>query len=351
VAEPWAIDFSSLIGGEGRPEAQGARLSDADCRAIEEQVLVPPAASWPSRKLQCLLAACYAHTPEWFRQGFSTVALTLLGGSHGRGASNCPRFLPDRTLRELARGRGGTGSRAVLVSHDVDYTACYRAVLDIGAAEARHGIRATYFFLTRASYRPERAVLRELRQMGHEIGLHGYTYDLRLAFRSPTSFRARMTQARHILEDLLGEAVAGYRNHGMLLFWPPMLEALAAMGFTYESCLYPTTALNAVNRWFCWPFRYRHRDLWAIPVTWPEDSDAFRVRGLGDDEALEYYQWTLSVITTLNGVACCSFHPSTVRAHYHFFTRFLESIRSSGLPNRTALQLIRQEREARSLAA
>jgi peptidoglycan/xylan/chitin deacetylase (PgdA/CDA1 family) len=344
MPEPWAIDFSSLGGCDGLPEARS-------CAAIEGQVLVPPSPPWWSRKLQTLLAAVYAHLPEWFRLGFSTATLKLLGQRHGRGADHCPRFLPDRLLVELSRAVAGRGTgRAVLVSHDVDYTACYRAVLEIGAQEARHGVRATYFFLTRASYRLERAVLRELRQMGHEVGLHGYTYDLRLAFRAPAAIRARLTRARDLLEDVLGEPVGGYRNHGMLLFWPPLLEALAALGFAYESSLYPAVALNPVNRWFCWPFRYRSRDLWAIPVAWPEDSDAFRVRGLGDEEALEYYRWTLAIIASLGGVAGFSFHPCTISAHPAFFSRFLELLQGSGLPNPTALDLVRQAQGARSLA-
>jgi peptidoglycan/xylan/chitin deacetylase (PgdA/CDA1 family) len=334
--QPWEIDFSS-IGDSGR----GADLLLSAAReAVQARVLVPPGNPWWSRKLQVLLAGLYAHTPEWFRLGFSTAVLKLLG----RGVGHCPRFLPDPILAELSRAAGGAG-RAVLVSHDVDYSACYRAVLDLGAREARHGVRATYFFLTRASYRLERPVLHELVQMGHEVGLHGYTYDLRLAFRSPRAFRARLQRARATLEDVLGEAVPGYRNHGILLFWPPMLASLEEMGFRYESCLYPAGALNPVNRWYCWPFRYRGRGLWSVPVTWPEDSDAFRVRGLGEDEALAYCRWTLSVIASLNGVALFSFHPSTVSARPTFISGFLAAIRDSGLPNVTAWQLVRQRQE------
>jgi peptidoglycan/xylan/chitin deacetylase (PgdA/CDA1 family) len=335
----WEIDFSSL-GGPGRGAGP---LSPACRQALQAQVLVPPAAPWWSRKLQVLLAGAYARTPEWFRLGFSSAVLKLLGRGHGRGVGHCPRFLPASLLGELSRAVGGAG-RAVLVNHDVDYTACYRAVLDLGAREARRGVRATYFFLTRASYRPERPVLRELVQMGHEVAVHGYTYDLRLAFRSPRGFRARLGRARALLEDALGEAVRGYRHHGMLLYWPPMLESLEAMGFRYESCLYPGT-LNPVSRWYCWPFRYRGRGLWSVPVTWPEDSDAFRVRGLGEGEALEYYRWTLSAIASLGGVACFSFHPSTVAARPTFFAGFLDAVRDSGLLNPTAWELVRQRQD------
>ncbi|MFC1525478.1 polysaccharide deacetylase family protein [Candidatus Latescibacterota bacterium] len=245
---------------------------------------------------------------------------------------------PAEGIAELASSIGDScpsrsSASVVTMTHDVDYVAGYECVREMAELEAERGIRATYNFLVGAGYEVDQSCLLTLRGLGHEIGLHGHGYDLRLAYRRQSTILQRLRDAKNVLQDLLGEPVVGFRNHSMLLS-ARLLSAIESLGFLYDSGLSARHVRNSFNLYFCWPFRYEGRALFEVPVMWPQDTEVFRVVGMSDTEALEYYQRRIAMALDFGGVACLNHHPSIMRRHREYFSALLEFI--EGLPHGTS---------------
>jgi polysaccharide deacetylase family protein (PEP-CTERM system associated) len=132
-----------------------------------------------------------------------------------------------------------------------------------------HGLRATFFVLGWvADVAPE--LVREVAERGHEIASKGY-YHRGFAEMSPEVFRDDLVQAREALERASGRAIRGYRVAERWLgpgdLWA--LDALAAMGYQYDSSLKPVGRDFAGQPWR----RRAHRHtgdqgaIWEFPVS------------------------------------------------------------------------------------
>ena len=81
-----------------------------------------------------------------------------------------------------------------------------RVILDLLAVA---DVKATFFVLGWVAERhPD--VVKAIHDEGHEVASHGYRHR-RLHTMSPTAFRDDTLRAKHILEDLCGAPVVGYR--------------------------------------------------------------------------------------------------------------------------------------------
>jgi polysaccharide deacetylase family protein (PEP-CTERM system associated) len=103
----------------------------------------------------------------------------------------------------------------------------------------RHGRRATFFVLGPvAEEYPQ--LIRALAAAGHEIGCHGWSHDL-LYQMSPERFRDETRRAMDVISSLTGRQVTAYRAPYFSItrrsFWA--LEVLAALGFRYDSSIFP----------------------------------------------------------------------------------------------------------------
>jgi polysaccharide deacetylase family protein (PEP-CTERM system associated) len=103
----------------------------------------------------------------------------------------------------------------------------------------RHGTRATFFTLGWIAERYP-ALVRRAFEAGHEIASHGHGHQ-RVSDLSPAEFRADVTRAKALLEDITGSAVLGYRapsfSIGRENEWA--FDCLAAAGYRYSSSIYP----------------------------------------------------------------------------------------------------------------
>ncbi len=103
----------------------------------------------------------------------------------------------------------------------------------------RHKLRATFFTLGWIAERYP-GVVRSVVDAGHELASHGYGHQRAVAL-SRHEFRQDVTRAKHLLEDLGGVGVAGYRapsfSIGHRNLWA--LDVLAEAGHRYSSSIYP----------------------------------------------------------------------------------------------------------------
>lgn len=99
--------------------------------------------------------------------------------------------------------------------------------------------KGTFFILGHvAQRRPE--MVRRIAHAGHEIASHGSMHD-RLHRLNPDSFRQDLLDSKHLLEDLAGQPVAGYRAPTFSVVpqtaWA--IDVLADAGFQYDASIFP----------------------------------------------------------------------------------------------------------------
>lgn len=114
-----------------------------------------------------------------------------------------------------------------------------RSVDQLLALLNRHASRATFFTLGEIAV-THPLVVRRIAAEGHEIACHGDHHDDVYSL-SPREFRADIRRAKAALEDLVGEAVIGYRapNFSIRRAQSWAYQVLFEEGFRYDSSTYP----------------------------------------------------------------------------------------------------------------
>ena len=102
-------------------------------------------------------------------------------------------------------------------------------------AEAR--CSATFFVLGEVAERLPRRV-RQIAEAGHEVGSHGYLH-LRAFEHSSQAFLSDLRRSKALLEDVVGEAVLGFRapEWSLRSLGSSRLPLVAEAGFLYDSSL------------------------------------------------------------------------------------------------------------------
>jgi polysaccharide deacetylase family protein (PEP-CTERM system associated) len=101
------------------------------------------------------------------------------------------------------------------------------------------GIKATFFVLGWVAERYP-GLIRTIVEHGHELASHGYMHD-RINHLTPEKFRADIKDSKHMLEDIAGHVILGYRapsySIGESTKWA--LDIIEEEGFIYSSSIYP----------------------------------------------------------------------------------------------------------------
>lgn len=103
----------------------------------------------------------------------------------------------------------------------------------------RHGARATFFTLGVVAQRFPRLV-REIAARGHELASHGWDHTPVYAL-GRERFRADVRRSRHVLEQVGGRSVGGYRapNYSIRPDTPWAWTVLFEEGYRYDSSVHP----------------------------------------------------------------------------------------------------------------
>jgi polysaccharide deacetylase family protein (PEP-CTERM system associated) len=104
---------------------------------------------------------------------------------------------------------------------------------------ARFEARATFFIVGEIA-RHNPALVRAIHAAGHEVASHGWDHQRVLAM-TPAAFRNDIRHSKRALEDVVGEAVRGYRAPTFSIVretaWA--IDLLAEEGMLYDSSIYP----------------------------------------------------------------------------------------------------------------
>jgi polysaccharide deacetylase family protein (PEP-CTERM system associated) len=99
--------------------------------------------------------------------------------------------------------------------------------------------KATFFILGEVAEKNPN-LIKNIHQLGHEIGSHGYSHNLVYQYNKH-EFKADVYRSKSFLEDTIGHSIIGYRapswsvNKQITWFY----EILEELGFLYSSSVFP----------------------------------------------------------------------------------------------------------------
>jgi polysaccharide deacetylase family protein (PEP-CTERM system associated) len=101
------------------------------------------------------------------------------------------------------------------------------------------GIRATFFVLGWVAQRSP-TLVRRIQSAGHEVACHGLTHEL-VYRQTPEIFREETARSKAMLENIIGEAVHGYRAASYSITTQSLwaIDILCELGFRYDSSIFP----------------------------------------------------------------------------------------------------------------
>ncbi len=157
---------------------------------------------------------------------------------------------------------------------------------------AKHNVKSTFFVLGWVAERyPE--LIKEIHAQGHEIASHGYAHR-RATEQTREQFTADVTRSKEHLEDLLGEALTGYRAPSFSIGYNNewAFEVLADLGFKYSSSTYPVK--HDLYGTPDWPrFAYTRKEgIIEIPI--PTHKVMGRQTPIGGGGYFRLYPYTLT---------------------------------------------------------
>src|SRR5690606_29200109 len=104
---------------------------------------------------------------------------------------------------------------------------------------SRTGVRATFCVLGWVAERSP-SLVRAIAAAGHEVACHGLSHEL-VYRQTPQVFRGETARSKHVLEDIIGAPVLGYRAASYSItkasLWA--IDILCELGFRYDSSIFP----------------------------------------------------------------------------------------------------------------
>lgn len=156
----------------------------------------------------------------------------------------------------------------------------------------KHGVKATFFVLGWVAKKCP-ALVRAIVREGHEVASHGY-------FHQPANSQSRqvfyndIASSKHLLEDISGQPVLGYRAPSFSIDTsnPWAFEVLHSLGFVYSSSTYPVK--HDLYGTPDWP-RFKHvREEGVIEVPIPTFNKLGRNIPIGGGGFFRLYPYWLS---------------------------------------------------------
>src|SRR5262245_46225964 len=156
-----------------------------------------------------------------------------------KAAPPCTQVILSFDVEEHHRIEAAVGidiDPASKADHDGRVEPATRGLLD---QLGRASIQATFFIVGEyAESHP--GLVRAIHRAGHEVASHGWDHRRVLAM-TPAAFRQDVRQGKDALEQIIGDAVVGYRAPTFSIVrqttWA--LDVLAELGFEYDSSIYP----------------------------------------------------------------------------------------------------------------
>jgi glycosyltransferase involved in cell wall biosynthesis/peptidoglycan/xylan/chitin deacetylase (PgdA/CDA1 family) len=245
--------------------------------------------------------------PIWFRH--------MLQQSHGNSKTDIPAdwHIPNSFFQEftsaIAEDLQNAPDRTsvhpwpnpyricVSLTHDVETKAGVKLVDRLAKLEESYGFRSCWNFVP-YKYKVDQGFIRDLKDRGHEIAVHGYNHDGRL-FSSRRMFEKRKQPIKNALSD-----------YGATGFRAPMvhrnLDWIESLGMDYDSSTFDVDPYQAMPGGIgsVWPFI--KNGMVEMPYTLPQDHTLFITLGQGD---IQTWKTKLQFLRSCFGMGMLVTHP------------------------------------------
>jgi peptidoglycan/xylan/chitin deacetylase (PgdA/CDA1 family) len=186
---------------------------------------------------------------------------------------------------------------AVTLTHDVESAEGLRLAIEIADLEEARGFRSS-FNIVADWYPIDWGILRELRQRGFELGIHGVYHD-RSMFSSRADFERQQPAVREMARKL---GASGFRSPAT----HRVIEWLGELPVEYDCSVPHSDPFEPQPGGCCslWPFFIG--DVVELPHTLPQDHTLLTLLG---HQTIELWQGQLDRIEELNGLIHVLTHP------------------------------------------
>jgi peptidoglycan/xylan/chitin deacetylase (PgdA/CDA1 family) len=235
------------------------KLSEGQLKLYYRVKKLLPRSFWLELRRQFIKRGSPPEFPTW---PFDSSVDRLL-----RFYARCQLLASGADEAEFAWFWPGSYRAAVILTHDVESEAGLRLALDLAAIEEERGLRSS-FNIVGADYPIDYGIVRELRERGFEIGLHGLVHD-RSLFSSRKEFERQLPElekASKRLDSVGFRSPATYRMTEWLSELPALYDSSVPLSDPYEP--QPGGCCSF------WPFMLG-ADSVELPYTLPQDHTLF----------------------------------------------------------------------------
>jgi peptidoglycan/xylan/chitin deacetylase (PgdA/CDA1 family) len=190
-----------------------------------------------------------------------------------------------------------THRAALVLTHDVESADGLRRAVDLADLEEARGLRSS-FNVVADEYPIDWGILRELRERGFELGLHGVHHD-RSMFASRAAFEAQQPRLRELAAKL---GAVGFRSPAT----HRVIDWLAELPVSYDCSVPHSDPFEPQPGGCCSLWPYFIGDVVELPYTLPQDHTVFTLLGV---RSIERWRTQLERVEQLNGLVQLVTHP------------------------------------------
>jgi peptidoglycan/xylan/chitin deacetylase (PgdA/CDA1 family) len=281
---------------------------------------------------------------RWVGRRYKTPHIKSLRDLQLVGASsNVIMHLIQRHLLGNGMAKMGNNEPYAFVTHDIDTEFCQTEGSEIVAGiEKDVGVRSTWFFVPKSvQYRLNRKSVSKLSDEEHEIGMHGYSHDGKLALENSQMLADQLRKGKTALESLVEEVVS-FRSPWTLRS-NTLLAALASQGFKVDSSFPDLDELGMTGGrrgvFYNRPFRPMYiahgnlletHQIWEVPITGPQDVQMIEDLALMDDDLLKVWKYKAEFCRDFGGAFVLHTHPIHIVKRLDCYSKILKYLTSSG---------------------
>jgi len=211
---------------------------------------------------------------------------------------------------------------AVVLTHDVEEQEGFNFIPKVLELEEKYGFKSSWNIVP-YKYKIDNGIIREIRETGNEIGIHGYNHDGKLYY-SEKIFNQRV--------PFINEAI---KKYGAVGFRSPMvhrnLEWLQKLNMEYDASCFDYDPFQPFpgGTGSIWPFIAGK--FVELPYTLPQDHTIFYVLNQKD---ISLWKKKINWIIENKGMVLALTHPDYLNSTLHFqmyeeLLKYLKSFQSA----------------------
>lgn len=203
-----------------------------------------------------------------------------------------------------------------VLTHDVETQEGMRRIFELAELEEEYGLRSAWNIIP-YKYEVDPGMIRELKNRGHEVSVHGFNHDGRL-FESRSVFESRTPGINAAIEQYDAQGFRAPMVHRNLLW-------LQDLDIDYDASCFDVDPFQAMPGGVggVWPF-FAGKFV-ELPYTLPQDHTLFVALGQDSPDIwIEKFEW----ISRLRGMALLVTHPDYLNTapRLDAYRQFLEYI-------------------------